>query len=78
MSVFIGETIQYREHAAKVIAIQTIFGETYLDVFIEPAGPICREGLLRQSNEHLRDATAGQRLTDVSKEAILTGFEEAY
>jgi hypothetical protein len=28
--------------------------------------------------ESLRQATAGQRLSDVRKEAILTGFEEAY
>jgi DNA modification methylase len=37
-----------------------------------------RDRLLRQFNEYLREATAGQRLTDVRKEAILTGFEEAY
>lgn len=37
-----------------------------------------RERLLRQFNEYLREAAAGQKLTDVRKEAILTGFEEAY
>lgn len=37
-----------------------------------------RERLLRQFNEYLREATAGQKLKDVRKEAILTGFEEAY
>jgi hypothetical protein len=34
--------------------------------------------LLRQFNEYLREATTGQKLTDVRKEAIFTGFEEAY
>jgi len=37
-----------------------------------------RERLLRQFNEYLREAAAGQKLKDVRKEAILTGFEEAY
>jgi DNA modification methylase len=37
-----------------------------------------RDRLLRQFNDYLREAAAGQKLTDVRKEAILTGFEEAY
>lgn len=37
-----------------------------------------RERLLRQFNDYLREAAAGQKLKDVRKEAILAGFEEAY
>lgn len=94
MSISIGEVIQYKTQIVKVISAQTISGETYLDVLIKPAGPIryvllkdiesttsCpirRERHLCQFNDYLREATAGQKFADVRKEAILTGFEEAY
>jgi hypothetical protein len=37
-----------------------------------------RQRLLRQFDDYLRQAKSGQKLKDVRKEAILTGFEEAY
>jgi superfamily II DNA or RNA helicase len=40
--ISVGEAVQYREQPVRVISTQTIFGETYLDIFIEPAGPIRR------------------------------------
>ena len=74
----IGQFVLYHNQFTRIVGEETIFGETCLGIFVKPAGPIHRGGLLRQSNEHLWEATAGQRLTDVRKEAILTGFEEAY
>lgn len=41
----LGESVLYQDHPARVVGVQTIFGETYLDVFIEPFGPIRRTQL---------------------------------
>jgi hypothetical protein len=38
----LGKSILYQDHPARVVGTIIIFGETYLDVFIEPAGPIRR------------------------------------
>jgi len=94
MSSSTGEVIQYKTQTAKAISAQIISGETHLDVLIKLVGPIrhvvlkdiesatsCpirRERYLCQFNDYLREATAGQTFVDVRKEAILTGFEEAY
>lgn len=42
MSIPVGNIVYFRGQSARIIAFQTIFGETYLDTFIEPAGPIRR------------------------------------
>lgn len=81
MPIRVGDLVSYAQQSGCVISVQTVFGDTYLDVFIEPTGPIRRvlvkdvgfaksgsirrEWILRQFNDYLWETTAGQKLADV-------------